>query len=168
LHHQGLTAPLAPRRMNPLSATRSLYVVHAVNACLRQRADTVHAIYVASARRDPRMRYLVTRAEAARLPVHSTDDDRLTALAGTSQHQGVVAMVDATAPHVTLDDVLETLTEPALLLVLDGVADPHNLGACLRNADAFGAHAGSVESLNVAVASGICLYAARRARRDKK
>ena len=50
-------------------------------------------------------------------------------------------MVDATAPHVTLDDVLETLAEPALLLVLDGVTDPHNLGACLRNADAFGAHA---------------------------
>jgi 23S rRNA (guanosine2251-2'-O)-methyltransferase len=53
----------------------------------------------------------------------------------------VVAIVDAAIAHVTLDDVLETLAEPALLLVLDGVTDPHNLGACLRNADAFGAHA---------------------------
>ena len=87
------------------------------------------------------MRDLVARAEAARCPVHATDDDRLTQLAGTARHQGVVAIVDAAAPHVTLDDVLETLSEPALLLVLDGVTDPHNLGACLRNADAFGAHA---------------------------
>ena len=47
----------------------------------------------------------------------------------------------ATQRHVTLDDVLDTLTEPALLLVLDGVTDPHNLGACLRVADAAGAHA---------------------------
>jgi len=125
----------------PVPATRSLCGFHAVNARLRQRADTVRAIYVAAARRDPRMRDLLIRAEAAQLPIHATDDDRLTALAGTSQHQGVVAMIDATAPHVTLDDVLETLTEPALLLVLDGVTDPHNLGACMRNADAFGAHA---------------------------
>ena len=46
-----------------------------------------------------------------------------------------------TSPRVTLDEVLETLSEPPLLLILDGVTDPHNLGACLRNADAFGAHA---------------------------
>ena len=73
--------------------------------------------------------------------MHATDDERLTQLAGTDRHQGVVAIVDAAVPHVTLDDVLDTLTEPALLLVLDGVTDPQNLGACLRNADAFGAHA---------------------------
>ena len=50
-------------------------------------------------------------------------------------------IVSAADSPVTLDDVFETLAEPALLLVLDGVTDPHNLGACLRNADAFGAHA---------------------------
>jgi len=65
----------------------------------------------------------------------------LTQLAGTTRHQGVVAIVDAALPHVTLDDVFATLAEPALLLVLDGVTDPHNLGACLRSADAFGAQA---------------------------
>jgi 23S rRNA (guanosine2251-2'-O)-methyltransferase len=73
--------------------------------------------------------------------VHTADEERLRALAGSDRHQGVVAIVDAANPQVSLDDVLEHITEPAMLLVLDGVTDPHNLGACLRNADAFGAHA---------------------------
>ena len=73
--------------------------------------------------------------------MHTVDDERLAKLSGSANHQGVVAIVDAAHPYVTLDDVLEDVTEPALLLVLDGVTDPHNLGACLRNADAFGAHA---------------------------
>jgi len=124
-----------------MSATRSLFGFHAVSARLRQRPESVRAIHLATTRRDARMRDLVARAEAIRCPIHATDDERLTQLAGTDRHQGVVAIVDAAVPHVTLDDVLETLTEPALLLVLDGVTDPQNLGACLRNADAFGAHA---------------------------
>lgn len=98
-------------------------------------------IYLAAARRDARSRELVARAEAAECPLHLVDDERLAKLSGSSAHQGVVAIVDAAFPHVTLDDVLDSLSEPALLLVLDGVTDPHNLGACLRNADAFGAHA---------------------------
>ena len=124
-----------------MSATRLLFGFHAVTARLRQRPESVRELYVSAARRDPRMRDLVARAEAAHRPIHATDDHRLAELVGTDRHQGVVAVVDAAVPHVTLDDVLETLTEPALLLVLDGVTDPQNLGACLRNADAFGAHA---------------------------
>jgi len=124
-----------------LSTTRTLHGFHAVTARVRQRPDSIHAIYVAAGRRDGRARDLVARAEAARCTVHAVDDERLAQLAGTAQHQGVVAIVDAAQPHVSLDDVLDTLAEPALLLVLDGVTDPHNLGACLRNADAFGAQA---------------------------
>jgi 23S rRNA (guanosine2251-2'-O)-methyltransferase len=63
------------------------------------------------------------------------------AMAPGARHQGVIATVDATQRHVTLDDVLDTLDEPAFLLILDGIQDPHNLGACLRVADAVGAHA---------------------------
>lgn len=62
-------------------------------------------------------------------------------MAGNAHHQGVAAHIDASRSHVDIEDVLDTLIEPALLLVLDGLQDPHNLGACLRVADAFGVHA---------------------------
>ena len=58
-----------------------------------------------------------------------------------ARHQGVVAFIDASRHHVHLEDVLENLNEPPFLLVLDGITDPHNLGACLRVADAMGVHA---------------------------
>ena len=124
-----------------MAATRPLFGFHAVIARLRQRADSVEEIYLDHARHDARVRDLTARAKAAAIPVHNVDGARLTALAGHTVHQGVVAIVDAQRPHVTIDDVLSDLTESALLLVLDGVTDPHNLGACLRNADAFGAQA---------------------------
>jgi 23S rRNA (guanosine2251-2'-O)-methyltransferase len=122
-------------------ATRSLFGFHAVTARLRQRPEAVHALYVQSGRDDPRMRDLVARAEASKVAIHLVDHARLDALAGHGRHQGVVAIVDDALPHVTLDDVLDSPAEPPLLLVLDGVTDPHNLGACLRSADAFGAMA---------------------------
>ena len=98
-------------------------------------------LYVASGRRDHRAQQLIERASLAGVRVHAVDDRRLHDLAGSDRHQGVVAAVDAALAHVTLGDVLEHPHEPTLLLVLDGVTDPHNLGACLRSADAFGVHA---------------------------
>ena len=62
-------------------------------------------------------------------------------LAGTARHQGVIARVDEIARPVDLQDLLEGLRQPAFLLLLDGVTDPHNLGACLRVADAMGVQA---------------------------
>ena len=124
-----------------MSATRSLFGFHAVTARLRQHAQSIEALYVDDARNDVRMRDLAARARAANVAVHPVGAARLAALSGHAAHQGVVAIVDAARPHVTLDDMLDDLAEPALLLVLDGVTDPHNLGACLRSADAFGAQA---------------------------
>ena len=124
-----------------MSATRTLHGFHAVTARLRQHPESVRAVYLAAGRRDPRARDLAARAEIAGCALHHVDEARLAQLCGDMPHQGVVAVVDAALPHATLDDVLDALTEPALLLVLDGVTDPHNLGACLRNADAFGAQA---------------------------
>ncbi|MBI3140867.1 MAG: 23S rRNA (guanosine(2251)-2'-O)-methyltransferase RlmB [Rhodocyclales bacterium] len=124
-----------------MAETRFIYGFHAVNARLRQGADSVAEIYVAAGRHDPRARDLVKLAEAQGVRVIPTEPARLDGMAGHARHQGVVARITAAQRHVTLDDVLDTLAEPALLLVLDGVQDPHNLGACLRVADAAGAHA---------------------------
>ena len=124
-----------------MKSTRQLIGFHAVTARLRHHPEGVQTLYVDAARQDRRMRDLVERAEAAKVVVQAVDERRLQGLAGHDRHQGVVAVVDSTLPHVTLEDVLEDAGEPLLLLILDGVTDPHNLGACLRSADAFGVHA---------------------------
>src|SRR5487761_1956447 len=124
-----------------MAETRIIHGFHAVISRIRQNADGITEIYVDSQRRDPRARDLLKLAETHGVRVVPLDGKRLDGLAGNSRHQGVVANVDAAQRVQHLDDVLDTLTEPALLLVLDGVQDPHNLGACLRSADAFGVHA---------------------------
>jgi 23S rRNA (guanosine2251-2'-O)-methyltransferase len=124
-----------------MTDTRHLFGFHAVIARLRAQPQSVLSLYVGSARHDRRVRELIERAETAAVTVHVVDEARLEALAGNDKHQGVVAVVAGGMPHQTLDDVLDNSAEPPLLLVLDGVTDPHNLGACLRSADALGAHA---------------------------
>lgn len=124
-----------------MSETRLIHGFHAILAKLRHSADDVNEIYLAEGRQDGRVRDLLKAAENAGVRVMPVDAARLDGMAGGQRHQGVVAKVSAVQRHVTLDDVLDTLAEPALLLVLDGVTDPHNLGACLRVADAAGAHA---------------------------
>ncbi|MDO8960080.1 MAG: 23S rRNA (guanosine(2251)-2'-O)-methyltransferase RlmB [Rhodocyclaceae bacterium] len=121
--------------------TRLIHGFHAVTAKLRQDAEGVREIYLASGRQDSRARDLVKLAGERGVRIVSVDTARLDAMAKGASHQGVVASVAAQQRYVTLDDVLDSLAEPALLLVLDGVTDPHNLGACLRVADAAGAHA---------------------------
>ena len=124
-----------------MAETRIIHGFHAVTARIRQHADSVLEIYVDTQRHDARARDLLKLAETNGVRIVTVDGKRLDGMAGNASHQGVVARVDAARKVVNLDDVLDTLTEPALLLVLDGVQDPHNLGACLRCADAFGAHA---------------------------
>jgi 23S rRNA (guanosine2251-2'-O)-methyltransferase len=101
----------------------------------------VSEVHVDATRRDARMRQFVERAREAGAKLVDSDGERLTQLAGTARHQGVVARVSALAASHSLDDVLDGVDGPALVLVLDGVTDPHNLGACLRVADGAGAHA---------------------------
>ncbi len=126
-------------------STKVLFGFHAVTVRLKTAPASIAEIHLDAARRDARMRQFAERAQAAGARLVESDDERLTRLAGTARHQGVVARVTPLAPRHSLDEVLEALEAegrgPALLLVLDGVTDPHNLGACLRVADGAGAHA---------------------------
>ena len=124
-----------------MAETKIIHGFHAVTARIRQHADSVMEVYLDPQRRDARMRDFIKLAESQGVRTIQVDGKRLDGMVGNARHQGVVARVHAMRRVQHLDDVLETLTEPALLLVLDGVQDPHNLGACLRSADAFGVHA---------------------------
>ena len=124
-----------------MSRTRVIHGFHAVTARLRQNARGVHEIYLDAARDDARARQLNKLAAERNVRVIAVDAARLDGLTSHARHQGVAARVAPAPQPADLDDLLDRLDEPALLLVLDGVQDPHNLGACLRVADAFGVHA---------------------------
>ncbi len=124
-----------------MSTTSFIHGFHAIIAKLRHQPQAVLEIFIAENRHDARMQNLLKHAELHAVRVHPIDAARLDGMAGRIRHQGVVARISSELRHVTLDDVLDTLDEPAFLLILDGIQDPHNLGACLRVADAVGAHA---------------------------
>jgi 23S rRNA (guanosine2251-2'-O)-methyltransferase len=121
--------------------TRIIYGFHAVTSRLRQNAASVKELYVDAARDDRRAQELMRMAEERGTRVMRLDEKRLDGMTHHARHQGVAARIEAAALPAHIDEVLEALTEPALILILDGVTDPHNLGACLRVADALGVHA---------------------------
>ena len=122
-------------------STKVLFGFHAVTVRLKTAPDSITDIHVDATRRDARMRQFVERANEANAKVVDSDGERLNALAGNSRHQGVVARVTPLPMRHSVDDVLDDVKGPPLVLVLDGVTDPHNLGACLRVADGAGVHA---------------------------
>jgi 23S rRNA (guanosine2251-2'-O)-methyltransferase len=125
------------RRMNK----QILFGFHAVGVRLKTAPASIVEIHVDATRRDARMRQLVERAIAAKARLIDSDDTRLTQLCGVPRHQGVVARVKPLPRTNSLDELLDGIDGAPLLLVLDGVTDPHNLGACLRVADGAGVHA---------------------------
>ena len=127
-----------------MSSPKVLFGFHAVGVRLKTAPKSVIEIYYEPTRRDMRMRQFLDRAREAGVRLIEADGLRIAKLAGSHGHQGVAARVEALAVVHSLDELLERLeaqgTVP-LLLVLDGITDPHNLGACLRVADGAGAHA---------------------------
>lgn len=124
-----------------MAEARFIYGFHAVLASLRRNAAGMKEIYLDSSRRDRRAQDLVRLAGDRGVRIVLVDAERLAGMTGHARHQGVAARAEAARLPAHIDDVLENLAEPALLLILDGVTDPHNLGACLRVADAMGVHA---------------------------
>lgn len=121
----------------------TVYGMHAVHALLTRRPADVQRLVLQSGRNDKRVQELLELAREHGVKVESRPPAELDALAPGQVHQGIVARVIAAKP-LDEDDLLIRLDasgRPPLLLVLDGVQDPHNLGACLRSADAVGADA---------------------------
>jgi 23S rRNA (guanosine2251-2'-O)-methyltransferase len=124
-----------------LSSERFIYGFHTVTSRIRARPESVRELYVDEARADKRLKALLDLAQSRGVRVIAAASDRLTGMTGGAVHQGVVARAEMLRMAADVDEVLDALQEPALLLLLDGIQDPHNLGACLRVADAMGAHA---------------------------
>ncbi|MDP3086883.1 MAG: 23S rRNA (guanosine(2251)-2'-O)-methyltransferase RlmB [Methylotenera sp.] len=127
-----------------MSDARILFGFHAVLSRLRQHSVSVQEILIDRDRVDARMKDLLKMAESAGVRTMEVERSRLDGMAGMNgRHQGVIArVVDTPIPYKDIHDILESdLTEPPFFLILDGVEDPHNLGACLRVADAMGVHA---------------------------
>ena len=114
---------------------------HAVLARLRAEPASIIELFVDETRQDARVKDLVASAERAGVRLMRVPTKRLDGFYGGGRHQGVVARIEVRNVGESIDEVLEELSVPALLLVLDGITDPHNLGACLRVANAAGAHA---------------------------
>jgi 23S rRNA (guanosine2251-2'-O)-methyltransferase len=120
---------------------KTLTGFHAVTSRLRQKPDTIKEIYVDAERKDARAKDLRQLASRLNIRVIAVDMKRLDGMAAGVRHQGVVAQAEELDMPKFIEDVLDGLDEPPLILILDGVQDPHNLGACLRVADGAGAHA---------------------------
>jgi 23S rRNA (guanosine2251-2'-O)-methyltransferase len=124
-----------------MSAERVIFGFHTVLARLRADSKSVLEVYLDETRKDARAKDFAAQVERAGARLMRVSASRLEGMAGGGRHQGVVARVAANTQKQTLEELLESLSVPPLLLVLDGITDPHNLGACLRVANAAGAHA---------------------------
>ena len=148
-----------------MSSSKVIFGFHAVGVRIKTAPKSVLEVLFDASRRDARMKQFITRAQEAQVRLIEADAARLAKLCGSMGHQGVAARVEAVAQTHSLDELLEGLEATGivpLLLVLDGVTDPHNLGACLRVADGAGAqaviapkdHAAGINATVAKVASG--------------
>ncbi|HEX7047079.1 MAG TPA: 23S rRNA (guanosine(2251)-2'-O)-methyltransferase RlmB [Gammaproteobacteria bacterium] len=117
-----------------------IFGLHSVTAALRSGREC-RQLWLQDNRRDARLNDIESRAQKLGVAVQRVSRKDLDQLAGDTHHQGVIGEFGAAVGPDNLDELLDSLNEPPFLLVLDGVQDPHNLGACLRTAAAAGVHA---------------------------
>jgi len=142
-----------------MSQRMLIHGFHAIIARLRHHPESIQVIYLDQTRRDKRAKDLIKVAADRNVRIVLADGARVEEMA-RGKSQGVVASADPIQLARDVDEVLEDLNEPALLLILDGVTDPHNLGACLRSADAFGVHAVIAPKDRAAGLSAVAMKAA--------
>ena len=126
-----------------MSKSEVIYGLHAVDALLEKQPERVIEIYTLKGRDDQRLTDITQKAQEWGISVQPMQRKSLDEKSNGEQHQGVIARIKA-AKILTdndLEPILNKLNEAPFLLILDGVTDPHNLGACLRSADAAGVHA---------------------------
>ena len=123
-----------------MSELTVIFGLHAVRTLLQQRPERAALLILQKDRKDARVNELVQLAQARSIKTEWRDGRELDRLAGDERHQGACLQIRSVGVlgEGALDDLLDAATTPPFLLVLDGVQDPHNLGACLRTADAVG------------------------------
>lgn len=126
-----------------MSKPQLIFGLHAVRAALKYDPGHIVEIWLERDRRDQRIQQLSQALQSLTAPVHRVPRKELDRLTGSAAHQGVVVAYGGAPPRAEdeLREFLAVLDQPPFLLVLDQVQDPHNLGACLRSADAAGVHA---------------------------
>lgn len=120
-----------------------IFGLHAVQALLKSAPQRVKEIFILQGRQDQRLQKILHAAESNGIHFTAIARAKLDAMADDENHQGVIAVCTPDKLHdeAFLFELLAGLQEPPFLLILDGVTDPHNLGACMRSAEAAGVHA---------------------------
>ena len=124
-------------------STQLVAGIHSVRSALKQGVVSIVELWVEPHRQDQRIGEITAMAEESGIPVKPADRQQLDRLLPGINHQGVAARTSmpSVQGESTLENLLKNLQAPPFLLILDGVQDPHNLGACLRSADGAGVHA---------------------------
>lgn len=123
----------------------NIFGIHAVSALLEQNPQRIHRLLILKDRHDQKIQILLEVAKKHSIKIEFLSRLALDALTHNQNHQGVVAIATENKKYTESDleiflDKLDALANPPFLLILDGVQDPHNLGAILRTADAAGVH----------------------------
>lgn len=120
-----------------------VFGLHAVESLLKNQPDRLLQLSVFKERQDQKIQELIQLAQTKKVKIHLVSRHELDHLTDNANHQGVVAFCQKakTYSEQDLENILSGLQGSAFLLILDGIQDPHNLGACLRSADAAGVHA---------------------------
>jgi 23S rRNA (guanosine2251-2'-O)-methyltransferase len=126
-----------------MSAEKIIYGFHSITSLIRIDPFSIKEIFIDEYRTDGRVSDLMKLIETHKIKYHLSNKQRLDGFVPSQKHQGVVAKTfEVKDKYITIEDIVEAdQLEPLLLLILDGIEDPHNLGACFRVADAMGVNA---------------------------